>query len=402
MGPFTPAAPGTYQVVASYSGDGNFAPSSTACGDPKEAVTVARAAAMIATAVSSTPISLGGSFHDTATLTPPAGAPAPTGQVSFAVYGPGDSTCAGTPVFTSTNPLGAPGTTAVSGTFTPTNAGTYRVVARYAGDADFTTVSTACGDPGETVVVTQASVSVATAVSPTPITLGGSFHDTATLGAAPTGAAAPTGTVTFNVFGPGDATCTGAPVSTSTNPVNAAGTSATSTNFTPTSTGTYRVIASYSGDANYGPAATACNDAGEAAVVNKAPLALSTQVAPASVALGGSFHDTATLGSVPAGAPAPTGTVTFNVYGPGDAACAGAPLFASTNAVNAAGTTAVSGTFTPTATGTYRVVATYSGDANYNGRASTCADPAEAVAVGTASVPIATAVSPTPITLGGS
>ena len=89
------------------------------------------------------------------------------------------------------------------------------------------------------------------------------------------------------------------------------------------------------------------------------------QVAPTPIALGAFFHDTATLGPAPAGAPAPTGTVTFNVYGPGDPTCAAAPVFTSTNAVNAPGTSATSSNFTPAATGTYRVIATYSGDANY-------------------------------------
>ncbi len=88
------------------------------------------------------------------------------------------------------------------------------------------------------------------------------------------------------------------------------------------------------------------------------------------------------------------------MYGPGDPTCAAAPVFTSTNAVNAAGTSATSGTFMPTTTGTYRVIATYSGDANYLGSSSSCSDPAEAVVVNKAPLPIATAVSPTPITIG--
>src|SRR5207245_250304 len=137
---------------------------------------------------------------------------------------------------------------------------------------------------------------------PTPITLGASFHDTATLGPAPAGGPAPTGTVTFNVYGPADTTCAAAPVFTSTNAVNAAGTTATSSNFTPLAPGTYRVIATYSGDANYLGSASSCADPAEAEVVNKAPLPIATAVAPTPIALGASFHDTATLGPAPAGA----------------------------------------------------------------------------------------------------
>ena len=144
--------------------------------------------------------------------------------------------------------------------------------------------------------MTKAPLPIATAVAPTPITIGSSFHDTATLGPPPAGAATPTGTVTFNVYGPGDPTCTAAPVFTSTNAVNAAGTTATSSAFTPTATGVYRVVANYSGDANYNPSSSSCADPAEAEVVAKAPLPIATAVAPTPITLGASFSDTATLG----------------------------------------------------------------------------------------------------------
>ena len=399
---FTPTTAGTYRVIASYSGDPNYNPASTSCADPAEAVVVAKAPLPIATVVSPTPITLGSSFHDTATLGPaPAGAVAPTGTVTFNVYGPADPTCAAAPVFTSTNAVNVAGTSATSSNFMPTTTGTYRVIATYSGDANYLGSSSSCADPAEAAVVNKAPLPIATAVAPTPITLGSSFHDTATLGPPPAGAAPPTGTVVFNVYGPADPTCAAAPVFTSTNAVNAAGTSATSGTFMPTTTGTYRVIATYSGDANYLGSSSSCSDPAEA-VVAKAPLPIATAVSPTPITIGSSFHDTATLGPAPAGAPAPTGTVTFNVYGPGDPTCAAAPVFMSANPLNAAGTSATSGTFTPTATGTYRVIATYSGDANYLGSASACSDPAEAEVVARAPLPIATAVAPTPIALGSS
>ncbi len=71
--------------------------------------------------------------------------------------------------------------------------------------------------------------------------------------------------MTFNVYGPADATCGAAPVCTSTNALNAAGTTATSTPFTVTAPGTYRFVAVYSGDANYPSATSACNAANESA-----------------------------------------------------------------------------------------------------------------------------------------
>jgi hypothetical protein len=124
--------------------------------------------------------------------------------------------------------------------------------------------------------------------------------------------------------------------------------------------------------------------------VDKATIGIQTQVAPAAIVLGATFHDTATL-TPPAAGPPPTGTVTFSVYG--DAACAGPVLFTSTNALNAAGTTATSVNFTPTAAGTYHVVASYSGDANYDALTSLCADPAEALVV---TSPVVTPPPPPP------
>src|SRR4051812_5625968 len=54
---------------------------------------------------------VGGSIFDTATVTGPAAAPAPTGAVTFTVFG-GDVPCAGSPVFTGGHRLlsGAPPT----------------------------------------------------------------------------------------------------------------------------------------------------------------------------------------------------------------------------------------------------------------------------------------------------
>jgi hypothetical protein len=377
-GDFTPTAAGTYHAIASYPGDTDYNAVATGCGDPGENVVVDRTAAPISTQVSAATIVVGSAFSDTARLTPPAGAPAPTGNVTFTVYGPADPSCAADPLFASTVPVGPSGTTAVSDPLTPGAPGTYRAIATYSGDPNYAGTSTACGDPGEAVVVRPAAPTLTTAVSAASIGLGGSFHDTATLGGIPPGAPVPSGTVTFDVYRPGDPTCAAAPVLTSTNPVDAAGTAAISGTFTPTSAGTYRVIAAYAGDANYAGSASSCADPTEAVAVTRATLAISTQVAPATIGLGASFHDTATIGPVPTGAPAPTGTVTFDVYGPGDPSCSSEPALTASTAV---GATVTSTDFTPASAGTYRVVATYGGDANYTGSASSCTDPTEAVVV---------------------
>jgi len=95
-----------------------------------------------------------------------------------------------------------------------------------------------------------------------PVVLGSAISDTAVL----SNGSSPTGTITFNAYGPNDANCSGAVAFTATKTVNGNG-EYTSGNFTPTAAGTYRWIASYSGDVNNLPVAGACNDANEASVV---------------------------------------------------------------------------------------------------------------------------------------
>ena len=85
----------------------------------------------------------------------------------------------------------------------------------------------------------------------------------------------PTGTVTFQVFAPGDTTCatplTPAPTSGS---LNGSG-DATSGNFTTAARGTYRWIAHYSGDANYNAVDGTCNAANESSIAVDARLTIS-------------------------------------------------------------------------------------------------------------------------------
>ncbi|MFN2608806.1 MAG: hypothetical protein ABR511_13105, partial [Acidimicrobiales bacterium] len=251
---------------------------------------------------------------------------------------------------------------------------------------------TGTGSGTSGVTVAPASPAITTTASG-PVAVGGAIHDTATLsgGAGPTG---PTGTITFNLFGPNDVTCGGVPVFTSTVPVAGNGTYS-SANFTTTAAGTYRFTASYSGDANNNPAGpTACTDPGEAVVVSPATPAITT-TASAPVAIGGTIHDTATL----TGGFSPTGTITFNLFGPNDATCAGPAVFTSTVPVAGNGSYD-SGTFTVTAGGTYRFVASYSGDANNAAAGPTaCTDPAETVNI--KANPTITTTASAPVTVGG-
>jgi hypothetical protein len=68
-----------------------------------------------------------------------------------------------------------------------------------------------------------------------------------------------TGTITFDLFGPADATCGGTPAFTQTVNVNGNGTySTTNTSFVASALGTWRWQVSYSGDANNSPTTSAC------------------------------------------------------------------------------------------------------------------------------------------------
>jgi hypothetical protein len=330
-------------------------------------------------------VAVGGQINDSATL---AGGLSPTGTITFRLFGPADATCSGAPVFTDTKAVNGSGS-AQSANFTSTQAGTYRWTASYAGDANHDPVAGACNDANESVVVSPASPILSTAASP-GVAFGGSVNDTASLA----GGFSPTGTITFRLFGPADATCAGAPVFTDTKAVNGSG-SAQSASFTPTQVGTYRWTAGYSGDSNNNSAASACNAVNESVTVSAASPTLNTIASP-GVTFGGSVSDTATL----AGGSAPTGTITFRLYGPDDSTCSGAPVFTDTKAVNGSGS-AQSASFTPTQAGTYRWIASYSGDANHNPVAGACNAVNESVTIFKASQTITFTTPATTQTLGG-
>jgi hypothetical protein len=384
--PFTPTAPGTYRWVAAYSGDANNAAVTTACGDAGETTTVTPATPTIVTTASA-PVTVGSPISDSAVL---AGGVNPTGTITFTLFGPNNATCTGAPIFTSVVPVNAGNGTYPSGPFTPTAAGTYRFVASYSGDTNNNAVASACNAAGESVLVTPATPTIVTTAS-APVTVGSPISDSATLA----GGVNPTGTITFTLFGPNNATCTGAPIFTSVVPVNAGNGTYPSGPFTPTTAGTYRFIAAYSGDGNNTGTTTACNDANESVVVSPAAPTIVTHATP-SVPAGSAITDTATL----AGGAAPTGTITFTLFGPNNATCTGPAIFTSTVPVNAGNGNYTSGPFTANAAGTYRWIAVYSGDTNNAGVATACNDANESSVVIRATPTIVTTASPS-VPIGG-
>jgi hypothetical protein len=68
----------------------------------------------------------------------------------------------------------------------------------------------------------------------------------------------------------------------------------------------------------------------------------------------------------------PTGTVTFNLYAPTDATCAGTPAYTQTVTLTNGAAATTNSTFHATTEGTWRWASTYSGDAYNNSASSTC------------------------------
>ncbi|MGD1277561.1 MAG: CARDB domain-containing protein [Tepidisphaeraceae bacterium] len=149
-----------------------------------------------------------------ATLTGVSGIAPPTGPVQV-LYFNGASA--------SGSPLASP----------PVNAGTYTVVATYAGDANYASATS----NAVTFTITRASVVVTLPTPPASIVYDGTNDVTAWVTATvtgPSGAPAPSGAVTYTYYS--GTSATGTPLSAA--PVNA---------------GTYTVVANYAGNSNYLP-----------------------------------------------------------------------------------------------------------------------------------------------------
>jgi hypothetical protein len=203
------------------------------------------------------------------------------------------------------------------------------------------------------------------------------------------GGSAPTGSITFRLFGPGDTTCASA-MFTSTVPVS--GQSMNSAHYTTAAAGTYRWTSAYGGDTNNNPVGpTSCSAPSASVVVQVAATGLSvTGPAPSA----GAIHGVATL----AGGINPTGTISFLLSGPGDQFCSQA-IFTSSVAVVSGNGAYSSGSYHPTTTGTYRWRASYSGDTNNGATAVTaCLDQNDSVNVTSVSQPPAAALSPSALT----
>jgi len=202
-------------------------------------------------------IAVGSSVHDSATVSPNPGA----GTVSFYFFGNG-VTCPASGftggVAAGTIAVNASGTATPSTSEGPLSPGSYNFKAHYNGSGANQPGDSNC----EPFIVDKASPTITTTASST-VKVGGNITDTATL----SGGFSPTGAITFDLYGPNDATCaTSIATLNATSPTTGNG-PYTSQPFTTTAAGTYRWIAHFATDTNNNAANTACNDANESVAV---------------------------------------------------------------------------------------------------------------------------------------
>jgi hypothetical protein len=337
---------GTFYWQAVYSGDLNNAGSTSVCAN--EQLVVNKAKPSIGTTPNPSSGTVGVTLNDSATLT---GGFNPTGTITFNLYGTTDSGCTGSPIYTQTVDVSV---AATSPGYTTTQAGTYHWAATYSGDGNNEGASSSCA--AEAVIVGKASPSITTSPSPAAGIIGDTLNDSATL----SGGFNPTGTITFNLYGPADTACGGPPIYTQTVDVAVA---STSPGFTTVDAGTYHWTATYNGDNNNNTASSACID--EAVVIGPVPTTISTAqtILP---------NDSATISASAGGTP--TGTVHFSLYAPSDASCSGTPVFMQDVALSggSAATSNTSFSISSATADTYRWKVVYDGDSKHSGVTSDC------------------------------
>src|SRR6266487_2407760 len=233
-----------------------------------------------------------------------------------------------------------------------------------------------------TLTVIQDTPSLTTKLSASSIIAGSSVTDSATLSGATSTAS---GSVTYYLFTNGACTAPSTIVSSV----------AVFNDVVPSSrpvvfnaTGSYSFNATYSGDNNNGAPSSPC----EPLAVQKNSPTITTSLASASIQVGQSVTDSATLSNVFQA----TGTVSYNLF-VGSNTCAGTGSTVSNVAVtNGVVPNSRSVTFNSTNPGGYSFQGSYSGDANNNIATSPC----EPLNVQKSSPVIATALSSQSIIVG--
>ncbi len=306
----------------------------------------------------SSPVTVGAAIRDTATLS---GGNGPTGSITFQLFGPADASCTGSALTTSTVSVNGDGTYQ-SAAFTPSRPGLYEWLSSYGGDAANAPVPGVCPATGESSVVLIA-VPQLTTIAPPAAAIGVPLTDMVVV----SGGSSPTGDLMFSLFGAQASSCSGPPLHTFAAVAVAGNGTYSSGPFIPTAPGSYAFEVAYSGDATNLATTVPCGITSQSTSVTLASPTITGQ-APVPESVGGAITGREGF----SGGIHPTGTVIFDIYGPNDPTCSGAPAFISPPVVVMGDGTYTSPPFVPTKPGSYNIVARYSGDASNAPQATTC------------------------------
>lgn len=326
---------GTDHVTATYGGDSNYDGSASAALTQTITQLVTIVASKTSLVSSAPSVTSGTPVTFTAAVAPANGSGVtPTGAVSFSENG----TALGTAN------LGASGTAALTVSNLPV--GTDQITATYVGDSKYSGSASAALTQTITPLVTTMASKTLLASSASSLTSGSPVTFTATVAAASGSGPTPTGAVSFSQDGNTLGTAN----------LGAYGTATLTVSNLPV--GTDHITATYGGDSKYGGSASAAltqtitprvtTSASKTTLVSSAP----------SVASGAPVTFTATVAPANGSGPTPTGTVSFSQDG---SALRTANLTSN-------GTAALTVSTLPV--GTDHITATYGGDSNYNGSAS--------------------------------
>ena len=342
------ASGSAYTVVATYSGDTNFAAPAT----QNISLTVSKASTTTTLTIAPSTTTYGSETGVTLTGTVgPQFSGTPTGTVTFKAGAVNLCSPAAAPLSG-----GIASCTISSATLLAV--GSYTLTATYSADTNFAASSTF-----GFLTVVQAATTTTVTVAPSSVSLGheGTAAFTPTLGVTPASAGTPTGVVTVT------ATNTVTSVTTTLCTVSASSADGSHpcsmTNSSLLATGTYTIEAAYPGSANF--AGSTGSASGTFTVTPAAASSLTLSLTPSgtTVAYGNetSVNYSVSLGST---SPIPTGSVDITT---------GATTLCVVPLTNAAGTCAISSPTLVAVSPTNPVVATYTGDSNYSGTVNSTA-----------------------------
>ncbi len=364
-----PLAAGSYSFRAVYSGDTNYAGSTSPCEPFSVNIGPSATSTTVFDASTNAPWSgseVGGaSAYDTGTVSGVPGV-TPTGTVSYTFYTNGG--CTGTGASAGTVTLTSVGAVPKSNTEGSLAPGLYSFRAVYSGDTNYTGSTSLCepfslGISSVSTVVFDASTFSAWSGSEVG---GASAYDTATV--TTSGTVVATGTVVYTFYTTG--VCSGAGSTAGTVLLTSTGAVPTSNIEGPLAAGSYSFQAVYAGDSHYLGSSSPCEpfSLGISSIATVLFDASTTSRWSGSETTGASAYDTATVAT--SGTVVATGTVSYTFYTNG--VCSGAGSSAGTVTLTASGGVPISNIEGPLAAGSYSFRAVYLGDSHYAGSTSPC------------------------------